>query len=179
MPFRYCCYCDNTQGTASKVSLLTLIGRQAFLSALLCLLILIAAQSAAFTCCVYGIQVLQLLRQMEATNTQATASKVSLLMLGQQAVMDAYLCLLHLTTGVSALRCTLSSWAFLTAMTVKISQSSIGLMCAAQMLLCYKRLVHIVRHVFVSKVLLLMLVDQAVLKAYLCLLYLTTGVWAL
>lgn len=45
------------------------------------------------------VQVLLLLRQMEATNTQATASKVSLLMLGQQAVMDAYLCLLHLTTG--------------------------------------------------------------------------------
>ena len=36
---------------------------------------------------------------MESTNTQATASKVSLLMLGQQAVIDAYLCLLHLTTG--------------------------------------------------------------------------------
>ncbi|DBB08109.1 TPA: hypothetical protein ACH3X3_008304 [Trebouxia sp. C0006] len=45
------------------------------------------------------IQVLLLLRQMESTNTQATASKVSLLMLGQQAVIDAYLCLLHLTTG--------------------------------------------------------------------------------
>ena len=36
---------------------------------------------------------------MECTSTQATASKVSLLMLGQQAVIDAYLCLLHLTTG--------------------------------------------------------------------------------
>lgn len=47
------------------------------------------------------VQVLLLLRQMEATNTQATASKVSLLMLGQQAVMDAYLCLLHLTTGTA------------------------------------------------------------------------------
>lgn len=45
------------------------------------------------------VQVLLLLRQMESTNTQATASKVSLLMLGQQAVIDAYLCLLHLTTG--------------------------------------------------------------------------------
>jgi hypothetical protein len=45
------------------------------------------------------MQVLLLLRQMESTNTQATASKVSLLMLGQQAVIDAYLCLLHLTTG--------------------------------------------------------------------------------
>ena len=46
-----------------------------------------------------AFQVLLLLRQMESTNTQATASKVSLLMLGQQAVIDAYLCLLHLTTG--------------------------------------------------------------------------------
>ena len=45
------------------------------------------------------MQVLLLLRQMECTGTQATASKVSLLMLGQQAVIDAYLCLLHLTTG--------------------------------------------------------------------------------
>ncbi len=45
------------------------------------------------------MQVLLLLRQMESTNTQATASTVSLLMLGQQAVIDAYLCLLHLTTG--------------------------------------------------------------------------------
>ncbi len=46
------------------------------------------------------VQVLLLLRQMESTNTQATASKVSLLMLGQQAVIDAYLCLLHLTSGM-------------------------------------------------------------------------------
>jgi len=48
------------------------------------------------------MQVLLLLRQMESTNTQASASKVSLLMLGQQAVIDAYLCLLHLTTGKTA-----------------------------------------------------------------------------
>ena len=39
------------------------------------------------------------IRQMEATTSQATASKVSLLMLGHQAIMDAHLCLLHLTTG--------------------------------------------------------------------------------
>lgn len=39
---------------------------------------------------------------MEATANQATASKVSLLMLGHQAIMDAHLCLLHLTTGVQA-----------------------------------------------------------------------------
>lgn len=45
------------------------------------------------------VQVLLLIRQMEATSAQAAASKVSLLMLGQQAIMDAHLCLLHLTTG--------------------------------------------------------------------------------
>lgn len=28
------------------------------------------------------------------------AAKVSLLMIGQQAIMDAYLCLLHLTAGI-------------------------------------------------------------------------------
>ena len=39
------------------------------------------------------------IRQMEATTGQAAASKVSLLMLGHQAIMDAHLCLLHLTTG--------------------------------------------------------------------------------
>lgn len=45
-------------------------------------------------------QVLLLIRQMEATATTATAARVSLLCIGQQAIMDAYLCLLHLTTGV-------------------------------------------------------------------------------
>ena len=45
------------------------------------------------------MQVLLSIRQMEATANQATASKVSLLMLGHQAIMDAHLCLLHLTTG--------------------------------------------------------------------------------
>ena len=49
--------------------------------------------------CAWCSQVLLLLRQMECTGSQAAASKVSLLMLGQQAVIDAYLCLLHLTTG--------------------------------------------------------------------------------
>ena len=57
------------------------------------------------------LQVLLLLRQMESTPTQATASKVSLLMLGQQAVMDAYLCLLHLTTGTICHRlCRVRAW---------------------------------------------------------------------
>ncbi len=48
-----------------------------------------------------------LLRQMEATSTQALMSKVSLLTIGQQAILDAYLCMLHLTTGA---RASLSTW---------------------------------------------------------------------
>ena len=40
-----------------------------------------------------------LLRQIECSNTQAQMSSVSLLTIGQQAIIDAYLCLLHLTTG--------------------------------------------------------------------------------
>ncbi|CAN0915111.1 Transmembrane E3 ubiquitin-protein ligase FLY2 [Linum grandiflorum] len=46
------------------------------------------------------IQVLFLIRQMEHSNTQSGAAKVSILMIGQQAIMDAYLCLLHLTAGI-------------------------------------------------------------------------------
>jgi hypothetical protein len=46
------------------------------------------------------LQVLFLIRQMEHSNTQSGAAKVSLLMIGQQAIMDAYLCLLHLTAGI-------------------------------------------------------------------------------
>eukprot|EP00897_Mesotaenium_endlicherianum_P003296 jgi/Mesen1/2995/ME000177S02273 len=42
------------------------------------------------------LQVLFIIRQMEHSNTQS----VSLLMIGQQAIMDAYLCLLHLTAGI-------------------------------------------------------------------------------
>ncbi len=38
-----------------------------------------------------------LIRQMEATGTQAAVAKVSLLTVGQQAIMDAYLCLLDCT----------------------------------------------------------------------------------
>ena len=47
------------------------------------------------------LQLLLLIRQMEATATQALAAKVSLMAIGHQAIMDAYLCLLHLTTGAS------------------------------------------------------------------------------
>lgn len=45
-------------------------------------------------------QVLLLIRQMESTTTPATLSKVSMLTIGQQAIMDAYLCLMHLTVGM-------------------------------------------------------------------------------
>ncbi|XP_066382785.1 transmembrane E3 ubiquitin-protein ligase FLY1-like isoform X1 [Miscanthus floridulus] len=46
------------------------------------------------------LQVLLLIRQMEHSNTQSGAAKVSILMIGQQVIMDAYLCLLHLTAGI-------------------------------------------------------------------------------
>ncbi|XP_004487270.1 transmembrane E3 ubiquitin-protein ligase FLY2-like [Cicer arietinum] len=46
------------------------------------------------------LQVLLLIRQMEHSGTQSGAAKVSILMIGQQAIMDAYLCLLHLTAGI-------------------------------------------------------------------------------
>ncbi|KAE9616883.1 putative transcription factor C2H2 family [Lupinus albus] len=46
------------------------------------------------------LQVLLLIRQMEHSNTQSGAAKVSILMVGQQAILDAYLCLLHLTAGI-------------------------------------------------------------------------------
>ncbi|KAI3438284.1 hypothetical protein D9Q98_000719 [Chlorella vulgaris] len=46
------------------------------------------------------LQVLLLLRQMEACSTPALASRVSLLTLAHQAVLDAYLCLVHLTLGI-------------------------------------------------------------------------------
>lgn len=75
------------------------------------------------------LQVLLLIRQMEHSNTQSVrvlsfilneynniiwiimnawlnkpclqgAAKVSILMIGQQAIIDAYLCLLHLTAGI-------------------------------------------------------------------------------
>lgn len=46
------------------------------------------------------LQVFCLIKQMDHSNTQSGAAKVSLLMIGQQAIMDAYLCLLHLTAGI-------------------------------------------------------------------------------
>ncbi|ETI35379.1 hypothetical protein F441_18151 [Phytophthora nicotianae CJ01A1] len=43
-----------------------------------------------------------LLRQLQISSTQATAAKVSLLTIGQQAIVDSYLCLGHLTVGIVA-----------------------------------------------------------------------------
>jgi len=43
-----------------------------------------------------------LLRQLQISSTQATAAKVSLLTIGQQAIVDSYLCLGHLTIGIVA-----------------------------------------------------------------------------
>ena len=45
------------------------------------------------------MQVLLLVRQIDYSNSRSSAVKVSLLTIGQQAVMDSYLCLMHLTTG--------------------------------------------------------------------------------
>jgi len=59
-----------------------------------------AAQYTAATTALALAQVALLVRQMEATSTPAAAARVSLLMLGQQALLDAYLCLLHLTLGI-------------------------------------------------------------------------------
>ena len=39
-------------------------------------------------------------RQIDYSNSRSSAVKVSLLTIGQQAVMDSYLCLMHLTTGI-------------------------------------------------------------------------------
>lgn len=46
------------------------------------------------------LQVVLLFRQMDATSTPASAARVSLLCVSQQAIMDAYLCLLHLTAAL-------------------------------------------------------------------------------
>ncbi|XP_073311636.1 transmembrane E3 ubiquitin-protein ligase FLY2-like isoform X2 [Primulina huaijiensis] len=46
------------------------------------------------------LEVLLLIRQMEHSNTQSGAAKVSLPMIAHQAIMDAYLCLMHLTAGI-------------------------------------------------------------------------------
>lgn len=46
------------------------------------------------------IQIALLVRQMESTSQPAAAALLSQFTVGHQALMDAYLCLLHLTTGI-------------------------------------------------------------------------------
>lgn len=49
------------------------------------------------------LQILLVMRQMDAAHTRSLAAKVSLLTLGGQAILDAHLCLVHLTTGAEGL----------------------------------------------------------------------------
>lgn len=44
-------------------------------------------------------QILLLISQMHSTSTPGSAMRVSILSVSQQATIDAYLCLLHLTAG--------------------------------------------------------------------------------
>lgn len=46
------------------------------------------------------IQILLMIKQMEGTSTPATSMRVSLFCISQQTIMDACLCLLHLTAGI-------------------------------------------------------------------------------
>lgn len=46
------------------------------------------------------LQIALTLRQLEASSSNTAASRMSLLSLGQQAVQDAFLCLLHLTLAI-------------------------------------------------------------------------------
>jgi len=49
-----------------------------------------------------AILVYSLIQQMKNTKTQTAAAKISLLTIGQQAILDSYLCLIHLTAGIIA-----------------------------------------------------------------------------
>ncbi|EGG23930.1 hypothetical protein DFA_06068 [Cavenderia fasciculata] len=46
------------------------------------------------------IQIFVLIKQMDYTGTQTGAAKVSLYTVGMQTIIDAYLCLIHLTAGI-------------------------------------------------------------------------------
>jgi hypothetical protein len=64
--------------------------------------ILSAAQRYSLVAILFCItQIAVILKQMESTNTQASASKISMLSVGMQAIMDAYMCLMHLVFGVA------------------------------------------------------------------------------
>lgn len=63
--------------------------------------ILSAAQKYSLVSILFAImQIAVILKQMESTNTQASAAKISMLSVGMQAIMDAYMCLMHLVFGV-------------------------------------------------------------------------------
>jgi hypothetical protein len=48
------------------------------------------------------VEIFFIVKQLQISNTQATASKISLLTIGQQAILDSYLCLGHLSIGIVA-----------------------------------------------------------------------------
>eukprot|EP00210_Caulerpa_lentillifera_P001962 g1883.t1 len=59
-----------------------------------------AVHYTLITAIVTFIQILLMIKQMEGTSTPATSMRVSLFCISQQTVMDACLCLLHLTAGI-------------------------------------------------------------------------------
>lgn len=59
-----------------------------------------ASYYATFMTFVCFAQIYLLVRQIQSSNTQASAAKVSLVTIGQQAIIDSYLCLIHLTAGI-------------------------------------------------------------------------------
>lgn len=59
-----------------------------------------AIQYTVVASAVAAAQILLCTWQMEALDPETNAAGVSMLCIGQQAVMDAYMCLLHLTTGI-------------------------------------------------------------------------------
>lgn len=64
--------------------------------------ILSAAQKYSLVAILFCVaQIAVMLKQMESTNTQASASKISMFSVGMQAIMDAYMCLMHLVFGVA------------------------------------------------------------------------------
>ena len=48
------------------------------------------------------IQLYLLVLQLQQTDTPSSVSKISLVTIGWQAILDAYVCLAHLTTGIIA-----------------------------------------------------------------------------
>lgn len=78
-----------------------------------------------------------LLRQLQISSTQATAAKVSLLTIGQQAIVDSYLCLGHLTIGIVAqVHCAVLS-SHPTRMVLTLNALFVVLVCVIRM--CLRR----------------------------------------